>query len=171
MTGPAASASAGTPANDLASLARCCAQATLRQMEGSTAELGRAGTLFGDAMAVLRSSLAAALAANTEAADRGECRRHLEAAMVALQSEDALLQMLDGARERTLQTADVLRYVVTPQCGEVGLSGRGSEGGGRTACEAMASRMRLAVIALDAGIVRSSRVGQTRAVVGPVDLS
>ncbi|UST52441.1 hypothetical protein NF681_00190 (plasmid) [Comamonadaceae bacterium OTU4NAUVB1] len=150
------------------SLAWSCTEATLKHMEGSADELKQASALLADAMAVLRSNFAAAFAATTGAADRGECRRHLEAAMVALQSEDALVQMLDGVRERTLQTADVLRYVVMPRSGEADVSRSG--GGGRTAYEATASRLRLAVIALDASIVRSGRVRQTRAVAGSIDL-
>jgi hypothetical protein len=150
---------------DIEALARCCVEATLRHIEGSSDALGRVSALLDDAMTSLRRSLSAA----TGAEDHAECRRDLEAAMVALQSEDALAPLLDSARERILQTIDVLRFVVTPRRGETDASGPG--GRDRLACEAMAARLRLAVIALDAGIARSGRVRQTRAIVGAVDLS
>lgn len=161
MTGTFASPAAGAPVGDgdIEALARCCVEATLRHIEGSSDALGRVSALLDDAMTSLRRSLSAA----TGAEDHAECRRDLEAAMVALQSEDALAPLLDSARERILQTIDVLRFVVTPRRGETDASGPG--GRDRLACEAMAARLRLAVIALDAGIARSGRVRQTRAIV------
>lgn len=155
-------------ADDLGTLVVCCAEATLRHVDGSVDELGQAGALLADAMSVLRENFAAALAAETIAADRGECRRNLEMAMVALQCEDALIQMLENVRQHTLQTANVLRYVLAPMNMEP--NSVMAHRTGRTACEAMASRLRLAVIALNAGIARSGPVKQKEAVAGTVDL-
>lgn len=88
--------------------------------------------------------------------------------MVALQCEDALVQMLENVRQRTLQTANALRYVLTP----INLESDSVEThrSGRTVYEAMASRLRLALIALDTGISRSGSVQQKEAVAGTVDL-
>jgi hypothetical protein len=155
-------------ADDLSTLVVCCAEATLRHVDGSVDELGQAGALLADAMSVLRENFAAALSAETNTSDRGECRRNLEMAMVALQCEDALIQMLENVRQHTLQTADVLRYVLAP----INLEPDSVmvHRTDRTACEAMASRLRLAVIALDSGIARSGPVKQKEAVAGTVDL-
>lgn len=143
-------------ADDVGVLVRSCAEATLAHIDASVDELGQAGALLGDAMGVLRASFAAALAAGTEAggananADAGACRHHLEAAMVALQCEDALLQMLESMRRRSLQAAEALRCAVAP--------------------EAASSRLRQAVSALNAGTARAGPVRQQRAVMGTVDL-
>jgi hypothetical protein len=153
-----AGAAPSTAADDVGVLVRSCAEATLAHIDASVDELGQAGALLGDAMGVLRASFAAALAAGTEAgganananADAGACRHHLEAAMVALQCEDALLQMLESMRRRSLQAAEALRCAVAP--------------------EAASSRLRQAVSALNAGTARAGPVRQQRAVVGTVDL-
>ncbi|RYF41579.1 MAG: hypothetical protein EOO38_20565, partial [Cytophagaceae bacterium] len=112
MTDPAGSPCARASEDDLKALVLCCAEATLRHVDCSVDDLGQAGTLLADAMAVLRKNFTAALTAETHAADSSECRRNLEAAMVALQCEDALVQMLENVRQRTLQTANALRYAV-----------------------------------------------------------
>ncbi|RZL98598.1 MAG: hypothetical protein EOP73_22135 [Variovorax sp.] len=168
MTCAAASPGTGAPADDVGALVRCCAEATLAHIDASVDELGQAGTLLGDAMAVLRERFAAALAADTDAADPGECRRHLEAAMVALQCEDALVQMLDSMRRRSLRAADALRCAVTP--GPSGPGPAAGPGDGRAAREATASRLRQAASVLNAGAARAGPVRQKKAVVGTVEL-
>ena len=162
----AAPSTAATPhadaaADDVGVLVRSCAEATLAHIDASVDELGQAGALLGDAMAVLRASFAAALAAGTEAdgAEAGECRHHLEAAMVALQCEDALLQMLESLRRRSLRAAEALRCAVVPEPRDE-----------RAAREAATSRLRQAVTALNADTARAGPVRQQRAVVGTVDL-
>jgi len=162
----AAPSTAATPhadaaADDVGVLVRSCAEATLAHIDASVDELGQAGALLGDAMAVLRASFAAALAAGTEAdgAEAGECRHHLEAAMVALQCEDALVQMLESLRRRSLRAAEALRCAVVPEPRDE-----------RAAREAATSRLRQAVTALNADTARAGPVRQQRAVVGTVDL-
>ena len=160
-TATAASPCVGTGVDEVDALVRSCARATLAHIDASVDELGQAGALLGDAMAVLRASFAAALAAGTEAdgAEAGECRHHLEAAMVALQCEDALLQMLESLRRRSLRAAEALRCAVVPEPRDE-----------RAAREAATSRLRQAVTALNADTARAGPVRQQRAVVGTVDL-
>ena len=150
---------ADASADDVGVLVRSCAQATLAHIDASVDELGQAGALLGDAMAVLRERFAAALAADTDAMNRGECRHHLEAAMVALQCEDALVQMLESLRRRSLQAAEALRCAVAPEPRDE-----------RAAREAAASRLRRAVTALNADAARAGPVRQQRAVAGTVEL-
>lgn len=144
-------------ASDLGVLALWCGQSTLREIEHTAEELARATLLLTHAMTVLREKFAAALAANTHAADPAECRGHLEEAMVALQSEDALTQMLDAIRGRTLRLADVLRDVVRPQAAH-------------PAPAAVAPRLLRAVAAMDAQAARPGPVKQTEAAAGVVEL-
>ncbi|MGF6529213.1 hypothetical protein [Variovorax sp. PvP013] len=177
-------------ADDVGVLVRSCAEATLAHIDASVDELGQAGALLGDAMAVLRASFAAALAADAEAraaaaapvdidaaaaaTDPDACRRHLEAAMVALQCEDALLQMLESLRRRSLQAGEALRCAVVPGPGpEPGLAvcdPAATPVDERAARARTASRLHRAVAALDASAKRAGPVRQQRAVVGTVEL-
>ena len=168
--GAAPGTDADASADDVGVLVRSCAQATLAHIDASVDELGRAGALLGDAMAVLRERFAAALAAGTgaEGAEAGECRRHLEAAMVALQCEDALVQMLESLRRRSLRAAEALRGAVAP--GPCAAGRAAVPGDERAAREATASRLRQAVTALNADAARAGPVRQQRAVVGTVEL-
>lgn len=143
--------------SDVEMLALWCGKSTLREIESTSEELARAGLLLTRSMSVLRERFAAALAANTDRADPAECHRNLEAAMVALQCEDALTQMLDGARRRTLLMADVLRDVVSPHAVNA-------------VPFAVAPRLLQAVAALDAHGARPGPVRQMEAVAGPVEL-
>lgn len=154
---------AGGPGDDVGALVQCCAEATLAHIDASVDELGQAGALLGDAMAALRGRFAAALAA-----DPGECRHHLEAAMVALQCEDALLQMLESMRRRSLRAADALRGVAS--AGRAAPEAATTPGDDRAVRAETASRLRLAVTALNAGAARPGPVRQKQAVAGTVDL-
>lgn len=87
--------------------------------------------------------------------------------MVALQAEDALTQMLDDLRRRTQQMADVLRYVVTPR-GDA--ADAGPLGAGWAGRDELLARLRLAMVAMDAGIVRPGPVPRERADAGTVEL-
>jgi hypothetical protein len=155
-------------AADAGALVTFFGRATLGQVEGSAEELGRAGSLLGDAMAVLRRHFAAALAATAEGAAAAECRRHLDAAMVALQCEDALLQMLRSLERRTLQTADALRHVVSLEC-EASASVT-EDRCGPVVPEELAQRLRAATTMLATGIVRAGPVMQEKAVAGSFDM-
>ncbi|RYF75317.1 MAG: hypothetical protein EOO22_05095 [Comamonadaceae bacterium] len=147
----------GGAASEVAILCLWCGESTLSEIEHTAEELARAGLLLTGAMAVLREKFAAALAANTELADPAECHRQLEAAMIALQCEDALTQMLDGLRQRTLSMAGVLRDVVSPQAAD-------------PTPFAVAPRLLRAVTALDAHGARPGPVRQMEAIAGPVEL-
>jgi len=151
---------------DIAALAVRCGRSTIEQLEGASVDLGEASDMLGHAMASLRGHFAAALA-TTRASDATECRRHLEAAMVALQAEDALTQMLDDLQRRTQQIADVLRYVVTPRGDAVDAGPLGAGWAGR---DELLARLRLAMVAMDAGIVRPGPVPRERADAGTVEL-
>ena len=140
--------------------------ATLVQIEGSAEELGRAGTLLGDAMAVLRQHFAAALAATTVGTASAECRSHLDAAMVALQCEDALLQMLHSLERRALQTAEALRHVVSLK-GDASVT---EDRCGPVVPEKLAVRLRAATAMLATGIARTGPVMQEKAVAGSFDI-
>lgn len=151
---------------DVAALALHCGRSLVAHLQDAAADLGGAGALANDATAALRGHLAAALAANAGAADPAECRRHLEAAMAALRCEDASSQLLDSLRRRTLQLVDVVRYVVMPGRDD---ADPGPVDGERTGREDMAARLRLAVVAMEAGIARSGPVARPHAVAGPVE--
>ena len=140
-------------------LALRCSQSTVGQLEHSADELARASALLSDAMAVLRRNFSAAINAGDDPAGRSDCRRELEDAMVALQCEDALIQMLASLQQRTQQLADVLRYVVEPW------SNAPAQANGQ-----IAPRLRLAAETLDFGIARAGPVMQKKAIVGTVDL-
>ncbi len=143
--------------SDIEMLALWCGRSTLREIENTSEELARAGLLLTRAMSVLREKFAAALAATTDLADPAECHRNLEAAMVALQCEDALTQMLDSMRRRTLMMADVLRDLVSPQAANPTPS-------------AIVPLLIQAVTELDAHGARPGPVMQMEAVAGPVEL-
>lgn len=146
-------------AADAGALLTFFGQATLAQIECSAKELGRAGSLLGDAMAVLRRHFAGALAVTADGTDAGACRSHLDAAMVALQCEDALIQMLQGTERRTLQTADALRHVLPFECER-----------SAPVTEALAARLLVATAMLETGIAHTGPVMQQQAVVGTVDM-
>ena len=164
----ATSSCADASVADVGVLAVRCSQATVGQLDHSAEELGRASALLCDAMAVLRRNFSAAINAGDDPAGRSDCRRELEAAMVALQSEDALVQMLASLQQRTRQVADVLRHAVEPWS-----EASATDAGHRTPMQAtgqIVPRLRLAAETLDFGIARSGSVMQQQAVAGTVDL-
>lgn len=159
MTCAASSLRAEASAAGVGVLAVRCSRSAVGHLDRSADELARAGALVIDAMAVLRRSFSAAMNAGDDPAGRSDCRRELEAAMVALQCEDALVQMLASLQQRTQQVADVLRDVVEPW----------NEAPARVTAQ-IAPRLRLAIETLDFGIARAGPVMQKKAVVGTVDL-
>lgn len=172
MTCAASSLCAEASAAGVGVLAMRCSQATVGQLERSADELARASALLSDAMAVLRRNFSAAMEAGDDPAGRSECRRELEAAMVALQCEDALIQMLASLQQRTQQVAGVLRDVVEPWRTTLATAPAPNPAhrGRPWATGPIASRLQLAAEALDFGIARSGPVMQTQAAVGSIDL-
>lgn len=157
----------GSPA-ELGMLAMACAESLLARIERSASEMGRACGLLGDTLAELRINFSSALAADAGPAGRDACHRSLEAAMIALQSEDSLLQMMDSMQTRTRQMAEAVRHAVL--CAGNGQAGATGRHGARAPVEPVANALRKAIAMLDTGMDLADPVAQEKAAAGSVEL-
>jgi hypothetical protein len=145
-------------------LAMACAESLLARIERSASEMERARGLLGDTLAELRINFSSALAADAGPAGRDACHRSLEAAMIALQSEDSLLQMMGSMQTRTQQMADAVRHAAL--CIGDGLTGATAQ----VPAEPLANALRKAIVLLDTGMALDGPVAQEKAAAGPVEL-
>lgn len=155
-------------AREIDTLMAHCGSSGLAQLATTTEQISRAQDLLNQALGHLRENFAAIAMAEPGAQGQSERLQHLEQAVIALQSEDMVGQLLEHIRRRTEQLGDVLERlgpVTRALARDVALAGRDE-----VRMRWIGTRLREATDALNALGRMSQPVAQQKVASGAVEL-
>ena len=152
---------------EVVDLAVRCGSTALAQLESLVEQLARANRLLRESFGQLREHFVGALASDDDAQGRAGRERHLQAAMVALQCEDTVGQMIDGIGLRSARLAEILR-AMAPAAAELALEAA-VETQDAASRKRIACRLQASVEALNDTVRLAPSVNQTNVCSGPIE--